>query len=382
MHVFVGTLGFAIIIVILFDAFETIILPRRVTRKFRLTRLFYRLSWKSWRWVALNVLTSRKRRSSFFGFYGPLSLILLLAIWAVGMVIGFASLQWAFGSNLHSQVADMHNDFWMDFYFSGTTFTTLGLGDVMPTTFTARVFAVVEAFTGFGFLALVIGYLPVVYQAFSSRETAISLLDARSGSPSSAVEFIRRYFENPDVGEITSLLHEWDRWSASILESHISFPLLALYRSQHDNESWLAALTTIGDVCSLIIVGIDGIPTRQAQLTLAMARHAVVDLSQVLLTKPQPITPNRLSHDDFVRMRDTLEQAGARFNHPETAEARLTELRYLYEPYVNALSRYLLLEIPSWFPPENAKDNWQTSAWEKAARRIRPSELDVLDEHF
>ncbi len=382
MHVFVGIVGFAIILVILFDAFETIILPRRVTRKFRLTRAFYRVTWLSWRWIALNLFTSRKRRSSFFGFYGPLSLIVLLGIWAVGMVFGFALVQYALGSQLQSQVPGLHTGFLRDLYFSGTTFTTLGLGDVIPATGSARVFAVIEAATGFGFLAIVIGYLPVVYQSFSSRETAISLLDARCGSPSSAVEFVRRYFENPDVSELVSLLREWDHWSASILESHISFPLLALYRSQHDNESWLAALTTIADVCALIIVGMDGVPTRQAQLTFAMARHAVVDLTQVLLTKPQPIVPDRLSHEDFARLTETLAQAGVSFRSAENAEARLAELRRLYEPYVNALSKYLLLDIPSWFPPENAKDNWQTSAWEKAARRIRPSELDMLDEHF
>jgi Ion channel len=382
MHVLVGIAGFAILIVILHDAFETMILPRRVTRRLRLTRVFYRVSWLSWRWVADHLLKSRKRRSSFLGFYGPLSLIFLLGLWAVGMTFGFALVQYAFGSNLDSHVNNIHPGFWMDLYFSGTTFTTLGLGDVVPTSPAARTFAAIEAGTGFGFLAIVIGYLPVVYQSFSERETNISLLDARAGSPSSAVEFMRRYSENKDVGELTNLLHEWDHWAASVLESHISFPLLALYRSQHDNESWLAAITTIADICALIIVGIEGIPTRQAQLTFAMARHALVDLTQVLITKPNPPVPNRLSHEDFARMSDILAQAGARFRSPDTAESRLNELRRLYEPYANALSLYLLLQLPSWFPPENAKDNWQTSAWEKAAKRIRPTELDILDEHF
>jgi len=83
-----------------------------------------------------------------------------------------------------------------------------------------------------------------------------------------------------------------------------------------------------------------------------------------------------------VRMREMLAASGIRFRQAENAEARLADLRRLYEPYVNALSRYLLLQVPSWFPAENAKDNWQTSAWEKAAKRIRPTELDILDEHF
>jgi hypothetical protein len=382
MHVFCGIAGFAILIIILQDAFETVILPRRVTRKFRLARVFYRTSWLTWRWAADHLFKSRKRRAAFLGSYGPLSLIVLLGLWAVGMTFGFALVQYAFGSNLQAQVKNLQPGFWTDLYFSGTTFTTLGLGDVVPTSPVARGFAVIEAATGFGFLAIIIGYLPVVYQAFSERESSIALLDARAGSPSSAVEFMRRYSENKDVGDLTNLLHDWDRWAAAVLESHISFPLLALYRSQHDNESWLAAITSIADICALIIIGIEGIPTRQAQLTFAMARHALVDLTQVLRSEPSPPKPDRLSHEDFARMRELLAQAGANLRAPASAESRLAELRRYYEPYANALSRYLLLQLPSWLPPENAKDNWQTSAWEKAAKRIRPTELDILDEHF
>jgi Ion channel len=382
MQVIAGIFGFAVIAIVLIDAFETIILPRRVTGRFRLTRAFYRLTWLSWRWAAQHLFRSRKHSSAFLGFYGPLSLIVLLVIWAAGMILGFALLQTAFGSGLQSGFTEIRPGFATNLYFSGTTFTTLGLGDVHPATTAARILSVFEGLMGFGFLAIVIGYLPVVYQSFSERERSIALLDARAGSPSSAVEFMRRYADNRDLGALAALIHEWDHWAASLLESHISFPLLALYRSQHDNESWLAAITTIADVCALIILGIDDMPAGQAQLTFAMARHALVDLTQVLLTKPEPPVPDRLSQEDFVRMRETLAAVGIRFRYPESAESRLTELRRLYEPYVNALSKYLLLQVPSWFPVENAKDNWQTSAWEKAAQRIRPTELDVLDEHF
>ena len=139
---------------------------------------------------------------------------------------------------------------------SGTNFFTLGLGDVTPTTTSARVLTTVEAGMGFGFLALVIGYLPVLSQAFSRRESAIALLDARAGSPPTAAELLRRRGgRRPSPGR---LLNDWERWSAEVLESHISFPVLAFYRSQHDNQSWVAALTTVLDTCALVITGVDG----------------------------------------------------------------------------------------------------------------------------
>jgi hypothetical protein len=381
MRIIVGIVGLVLILIILGDAFETIILPRRVTRKFRLTRLFYRYTWLPWRWIAANVVRSRKRRESMLGFYGPLSMIVLLVIWAVALIIGFGFLQYGFGSGVHLQ-NDARRGLALDLYFSGTTFPTLGLGDVVPATPIARFLTVWEAATGFGFLAIVIGYLPIIYQVFSRRETAISLLDARAGSPPSGVELIRRYAENRDVEEITLLFRQWEQWSAELLESHISYPPLVLFRSQHSNESWVGSITVILDACSLIIVGIEGIPTRQAQLTFAMARHALVDLAQVLFTRPKPFTPDRLPPAKIAELRQTLASVGAHLREGDKADQRLAELRRFYEPYVNGIAEYLVLPVPDWFPIENAKDNWQTSAWEKVAHRVRPTELDIIDEHL
>src|SRR5207248_7814739 len=111
-------------------------------------------------------------------------------------------------------------------YFSGTTFFTLGYGDVVPTGTWGRLLSVVEAGIGFGFLAVVISYLPVLYQAFSRREIAISLLDARAGSPPSAGEFLRRLAAAGGAAGAGPLLAEWERWAAELRESHLSFPML------------------------------------------------------------------------------------------------------------------------------------------------------------
>jgi len=177
-----GLAGAVLLAVVLWDAFETIILPRRVSRRIRLTKLFYRSTWTPWRGAAR--LLSGRRRDAFLSFYGPLSLLFLLALWALGSVFSFGLLQWAAGSAM-TVVGGGATGFWSDVYMSGTTFFTLGLGDVVPRATGAKALTVVEAGTGFAFLAAVIGYFPVIYQAFSRREVAISLLDARAGSPPS-----------------------------------------------------------------------------------------------------------------------------------------------------------------------------------------------------
>src|SRR5439155_950003 len=175
-----GVAGGVLLAVVLWDAFETIILPRRVSGRIRLTKLFYRFTWKPWRGTAR--LLSGRRRDAFLSFYGPLSLILLLALWAAGIVFAFGLLQWAAGS-------------------------------------------------------------------------ALTIAGVRS-------------------------------FAADVPESHLSYPPLAYFRSQHFNESWVAALTTILDTSAIVIVGLEGWCVRQAELTFAMARHAVVDLAQVFSTPP------------------------------------------------------------------------------------------------
>ena len=158
-----------------------------------------------------------------------------------------------------------------DLYVSGTTLFTLGLGDVLPRTLAARALIVIESGTGLGFVALVIGYVPVLYNAFSHREVSVALLDARAGSPPTSTELLRRHAFAGGQEALVVLLIEWERWSAEILESHISYPILCYYRSQHDNQSWLSALTAVLDTCALLISVVPGTASRQAQLTFAMA---------------------------------------------------------------------------------------------------------------
>jgi len=182
--------GIVIFLVVVWDAFESIILPRRVTRKFRLTRLFYRVTWGIATFVA-NLFSARKTRETLLGFFGPSSLLLLLAVWAIGLVLGFGLMQYGAGSAV--VVTGGQPSFSNDFYLSGTTFFTLGLGDVVPRSQLARGLVVAEAGFGFGFLAAIIGYLPFIYGSFSSREIEITLLDSRAGTPPTAGELLRRH---------------------------------------------------------------------------------------------------------------------------------------------------------------------------------------------
>ena len=369
-----GVAGVVLLAVVLWDAFETIILPRRVSGRIRLTKVFYRSTWAPWRATA-RLLTGR-RRDAFLSFYGPLSLLLLLALWAVGIVLAFGMLQWAAGSALTGGALG----FGTDVYMSGTSFFTLGLGDVAPRSAIAKTLTVVESGTGFAFLAAVIGYFPVIYQAFSRREVAISLLDARAGSPPSVTELLWRHRSDPGAAALVELLRDWERWAADVLESHLSYPPLGYFRSQHYNESWVAALATILDASAIVIVGFEGAGVRQAELTFAMARHAVVDLSQVYSTPPRR-SDERLPSAQLARLRERLASGGLTLGARPDFEERLAQLRRMYEPYVEALSDHLALPLPPWVRERERPDNWQTSAWDRVVQLPQRAPA-VEDDHF
>ena len=252
-----------IVILILLDAFETVVLPRRVARQhFRPSVWFYRNTWRPWARLASHI-PSPSRREGFLGYFGPLSLIVLLGLWASGLIFGFAFLQ--FGAGEHLQLSGEPITFSRLLYHSGETFFTLGYGDIVPNSPVARFLAVIEAGMGFAFLGTVIGYLPTIYLAFSRREVEISLLDARAGSPPTAAELLGRFGSSQPQLALDQILRDWEHWAAEVLESHLSYPVLLFYRSQHNNQSWLGALTTILDASALIIARVDGIGPEQAQ---------------------------------------------------------------------------------------------------------------------
>ena len=373
-------LGVLIVLTVLLDAFETIVLPRKVQRSFRLTSWFYRHTWIPWvqlsRWIKVN-----SWRESFLGYFGPFSLILLLIFWALGLIFAFALLQ--FGLGEHVRLGNEPITFGILVYHSGETFFTLGYGDITPVTPLARILAVMEGGMGFAFLGVVVGYLPVIYSSFSTRELEISLLDSRAGSPPSAGELLSRLGCCPDPIVLDNIFRDWERWSADLLASHISYPVLCFFRSQHSNQSWLGALTTMLDVTSVVLAGVDGIQKEQAKLTFAMARHAAVDLAQVVNAEYDPHVPDRLPPEQLEKLRQTLIAAGLRPKQDDEADKKLLKMRSLYEPYCEALARRLLLTLPPWLHDEKRKDNWQGGPWDRAILAKGLGEgVHIVDDHF
>jgi Ion channel len=374
MRIVAVIFGIALIVLVTLDAFETIVLPRRVTRRIRLAVLFYRTS--RFGWISLGrLMHSSARRDAILGYMGPLSLLALLLFWAVLFVFGFGFIMW--GLALPLSAIGQPISFLTYLYLSGTTFFTLGLGDVIPLSGVGRFLVVCEVAFGFIFLALVISYVPVLYQSFSRRELRISLLDARAGSPPTAVELLRRNGAGMHPEELRTLLHEWEVWCADILESHLSYPILAYYRSQHEQQSWVEVFTVILDTCALLLTSLEGAPPPAARFTFAAARHAVVDLAQVLGASPTH-GASRLSTFEWPQVQDRLQAPGIRLKESTASEQKLFELRETYEPFVIGLAKRIQVSLPPWLPPADALDDWQTSAWDEQFPSIHQTLNEVM----
>lgn len=387
MHAAAAIFSLFFLGLVLLDAFQTIILPRRPVGRLRITRLFFLATWVPWTTVT-RWLPARKAREQMYSIYGPLSMLLLFMVWAALLTLAFALLYFGLGAPLvdPTHPATALKQLRSCFYFSGTTLFTLGLGDVQPSDYVVRLLIVVEAGVGLGFIALVIGYVPVLYTAFSTREIEIALLDARAGSPPTGGELLIRHGFEGGGEALIVLLAAWERWCAEMLETHVSYSILCFYRSQHDNQSWLAALTAILDACALLITAIEGPSTRQAQLTFAIGRHALVDLGHVFHREQEEkrlreLPLSRLDERGFARLREELGHAGFKLCADRDALKRLNAIRELYEPHACALANYMCLELPPWMPPPPDPKSRQ-NAWASVTELRSPGSLTRrLTEH-
>ena len=402
LHATAIVFALAFLAVVLVDAFQTIILPRRPVNRLRITRLFFFATWFPWR-ACVRRMRNRKRREQLFSVFGPLSLLMLFALWAWLLIGGFALLYFGLGTPFSDP---MHPLFPLArlrscFYLSGTTLFTLGLGDVLPVSHLARSLVVLESGLGLAYFGLVIGYVPVLYNTFSHREIAVALLDARAGSPPTAGELLLRHNFEGGPAALEKVLEEWERWSAEVLETHISYPILCFYRSQHDNQSWLAAMMTILDTCALLITTVQDASTRQAELTFAMARHTLGDLGHVFHLEAEEETiraaaPTRLDDDEYARLCEMLQGTSIRMCSDMQVRERLLAIRLLYEPVACAISERLQLDLPRWAaPPREASrkpDPWMSvsglrsprvavNALENVSKQSAASRLDDDESH-
>ncbi|MCZ2497959.1 two pore domain potassium channel family protein [Xylophilus sp. Kf1] len=369
MNSFVFVLGVVVVVVTLLDAFEVVLLPRAIQRRTQVNRFFFQWTWWAWARVATRLVPSR-RRDDFLAVYGPLSMVALFGLWGACLIGGFGLMQWAVMEDVPGSASLLGQ-----IIVSGDAFFTLGYGDNVPHERLARFLVIVEAGTGFGFIALTIGYLPVLYQHFSRRDVQLIEFSLRAGSPPSAEELLD-WHAHGGADALERWLGRWESWAGDLIESQAAYPMLAFYRSQHEGQSWVGSLATVLDVCSLLIAGADDGRRQQATATFVALRRTLVEVCEVLQV-PAAAGARSRPMDETARTRLGVSMRGilTEWENDPAAMQAVDRLRASYEPRVIALAAYLLLPLPAWVRHDAlAADRFSREA---VVRRLTAGEDEV-----
>jgi hypothetical protein len=362
LRLLVGLLCLVALAFLLAEFFIVFLLPRRVRRDPAIARAVLRTMWIPWRAGARRL--PRDAADTMLGIFGPFGLVAILGLLSAGVILSYAGLHWATSTHLGGPRA---SDFGSDLYFSAGAFFSASTPSV-PVGGLGKTLQIAEAANGLGFLAIAIGYLPALFQAFSRRESAVARLDPRAGSPPSPGRLLERSGERGGWADLDEYLLEWETWTAELMETHLSYPILGYFRSQHVDQNWLAALTTIVDASAYALAYGPKGSTEAAELTFRIGGHALGDLAYTLSTRrverdPEPHSRERLSREDLDELRRRLEGSGLHSEADEDACAeRLAELRSSYEPFAIAISRHLALDLPDWLPRGEVREEWRAVA--------------------
>jgi voltage-gated potassium channel Kch len=332
--------GVALLGVVLWDIFQSIVVPRPTPGRIRISRYVVPPAWRAWR-----ALGRRKRtadaRDSFLGLFAPGAMILLFAMWLAFMVLADGLVLFALRAEIRPAFANLFDAI----YFAGTSVLTLGFGEIVAEGAASRLVVLVAAATGLGVVALVITFIFSLFASYQRREVLVVTLSARAKSPPSAVTLLETHARLEMIDDLPELFRDWERWVAEVLDSHVAYPLLGYFRSSHDNISWISALGAVLDSAALVVTTIKGVPRGQAEIVLRVGAHLVEDISNYIR---QSGDGSSVAHDDFAAVHARLANAGYKLEPLERSWRAFERVRRTYAGRLDALAEYWATPAPSW----------------------------------
>jgi hypothetical protein len=336
-------LGAAMIALALADLVNTLVSTSTSYLRWWPSRLIGRSTFVAVRAVARRLPDDSTSRERILAVFGPLLLVELLVVWTTLQVLGFGFVWWGLGDiptigGLGDAV-----------YYSGVVFFTVGFGEIVPVEAVPRIGAIGEAFFGVISVALVIGYLPSLYAAYSDRERTLMTLDAGGTDRITPTALVKAWAPDADPRKIDAQFARWEEWAAGILETHSTVPLLALFRSHDRRQNWVTALGLLSDAAlhaQIIMGATDGngywFLRRAEAIFREMTQHA--DLSAY-----EAQVGNGSGNDELFRqLYDDLTAHGFRLRPYDEARAYARETRRAFAPAMEYLIDDLLCPRGFW----------------------------------
>ena len=341
LDVLAALVGLAVVVYVLNDVFQSVVVPRPTPARYRIPRWVVRPGWRAWRGIALRT-SSTGERERMLGVFAPLVVVVLLVVWLSGLVLGFGFI--FFG--LREQLQPVVHDFPTAVYFAGTSVLTIGFGDFVATSGLARVLALVAGGTGLGTIALAISFLFSLYASFQRREILIVTLDARAGAPPSGVTLLETMAKLGMIDDLPRFFGDWEKWAAEVLDSHLAYPVLAYFRSSHDNESWVSALGAVLDATTLLLTTCTDGPQGPAKLMFAMGTHLVEDLGRYFqIESDHDVGVERYEFDEA---RERLAAAGWALRPAEESWVAFSRRRIQYAVALNNMAKWWAAPPTQW----------------------------------
>ncbi|MBW3556782.1 MAG: potassium channel family protein [Actinobacteria bacterium] len=332
--------GLAVVVVMTSDVTATLVVTWGGAAAWRPSRAFYRLSWRIWSRLGRRI-GDVDRQQRFLGFYAPVSVLLLLAIWVVGLLLGWSFVWLALSHQVHGLT-----DWGAAVYFSGVVLLTIGFGDIFATGLFPRLLTLAEAASGLATIALVISYLPVLYGAYGRREARMLTLDLASGDRITPVGLMLSQTPGGDLETLYQFFTDWQLWTAEVLESHTSYPMLAFFRSHHRGQSWITALGVVVDAAVISVALLPGAELRAPFYVYRRGRRAIEEIASRL--DPPKAGPSELDREAFRYAYGLAEAAGLQLRPIDEAWAIMQELRGSYGDQLQSLFDYLVTPPGFW----------------------------------
>jgi hypothetical protein len=338
-------IGIVVIALALVDIFQSVIVPRAPSLRLRISYFVWRVLWRVWPPVAERVYPNDPAaREDFFGSFAPFALVAMLVVWVVVLVFGYGAVIWA----LRAQVTPLPKSYWDATYFAGSSLFTIGFGDVVGRGGVARFVSLCAGASGLGVVSITTAFLFAIFGTFQRRESFIVAFSARAGSPPSGVGLFEIEAKTQTRQHFSSIMREAEAWIAALMESHLAYPVLAYFRSSHDEQSWIGTLGALLDASLIADTVLEEDDRGEARICYAIARHAVGDLSRFFALS-RPSTGNcGISREDFDRACDRLRAVGYVLRQRDAAWSEFSAMRAEYAGPLNAMAHFFRIPPVQW----------------------------------
>ncbi|MDQ6932348.1 MAG: potassium channel family protein [Candidatus Eremiobacteraeota bacterium] len=332
--------GIALVCLALRDVFQSVIVPRAISRRWRISARLTRTFWAIWPRISWRIQDDGARED-FLSTFAPFMMIVLFAAWALTLIVGYGLILYAMRTQLHPQTVS----FFGALYFAGTSFLTIGFGDITGASGLSRLVSLLAGASGLSVVAVVTAFLFSVFGAFQRREVFVVLVGARAGAPPTGVGLLSIHAYAGILDDLPALFRQGQAWTAEVLESHLAYPMLSFFRSSHDYESWVGTLGALLDASALLLTTVEGMHG-QAGIMYEVGRHLTHDFVNYYgLAKGTEVGVER---SEFNLARERLAGAAFKLRDEETAWRLFSDLRSTYASGLNAMALFWHIPPVQW----------------------------------